>query len=353
MTRFGRTATALAVALFAWFALELLLMIFAGILLAIFLRTLATLLAEATGLSPGVSLATVILALLAITALGGWLYAPRLAEQSDRLSETLPQAFDDLTATIEEYGWGQWILAQLSSSASNGDVVSQARTMANRLMSVVIAFVVILFTGVYLAAEPGPYIRGLLRLVPLIHRERAAEVLFAVGGVLRWWLIGQALAMAAVGLMMGTGLWLIGVQLALILGVLAGLFEFIPFIGPMLAFGPAFLLALATSGEQAAYVMALYLVVQTLEGYVLTPLVQRKAVELPPVLTIAAQVGLSMAAGPIGLLVAVPLAASTMVTVQMLYVDDRLGDSIAADVREDARRDVENERSGLLKGLLA
>jgi predicted PurR-regulated permease PerM len=327
-------------------------MLFAGVLLAIFLRTLAVWVADATGLSPGVALTAVILGLLGVATLGGWMYAPRLAEQSDRLSETLPQAAHDLTSTLEGYGWGRWVMEQLSSSASNGDVVSQAQTMANRLMSAGVAFVVILFSGLYLAAEPGPYIRGLLRLVPPDSRRMAAEVMFAIGGVLRWWLVGQALAMAVVGLLMGIGLWLIGVQLALILGLLAGLLEFIPFVGPVAAFGPALLLALANSGQQAAYVLALYLVVQTLEGYVLTPLVQRQAVELPPVLTISAQVGLSMAAGAIGLLVAVPLAAVAMVAVQMLYVDQRLGDSVAADIRDNARREVDRERAGLLKGLL-
>lgn len=352
MVRFWRAAMVVALAILAWFALELLLMLFAGVLLAIFLRALAVWVAESTGLSPGVALAAVILGLLGAATLGGWMYAPRLAEQSDQLSETLPQAVDDLTSTLERYGWGRWVMEQLSSSASDGDMVSQAQTMANRLMSVGVAFVVILFSGLYLAAEPGPYIRGLLRLVPPEGRRTAAEVLFAIGGVLRWWLVGQALAMAVVGLMMGIGLWLIGVQLALILGLLAGLLEFVPFLGPILAFGPALLLALANSGQQAAYVLALYLLVQTLEGYVLTPLVQRKAVELPPVLTISAQVGLSMAAGAIGLLVAVPLAAVAMVTVQMLYVDQRLGDSVAADLREDARREVDRERSGLLKGLI-
>ena len=352
MARFWRAAIVVALVIVAWFALELLLMLFAGVLLAIFLRTLAVWVAGITGWSPGAALTIVILGLLGVATLGGWMYAPRLAEQSDELSETLPQAVDDLTSTLERYGWGRWVMEQLSSSASNGDVVSQAQTMANRLMSVGVAFVVILFSGLYLAAEPGPYIRGLLRLVPPDNRRIAAEVLFAIGGVLRWWLVGQALAMAVVGLMMGIGLWLIGVQLALILGLLAGLLEFIPFLGPILAFGPALLLALANSGQQAAYVLGLYLVVQTLEGYVLTPLVQRKAVELPPVLTISAQVGLSMAAGAIGLLVAVPLAAVAMVTVQMLYVDQRLGDSVAADIRADARREVDSERSGLLQGLI-
>ena len=352
MTRLGKAAIIGGIGLLVWFALDLLLMVFAGVLLAIFLRTLAVALARATGLSTGYALASVVFGLIGITVLAGWLYAPRLAEQSDRLTESLPQAVSDLTSRVQEYGWGRWLIDQVSSTASEGDVVTQAQTMASRIMSVGVALVVILFTGLYLAAEPGPYVRGVLRLVPSASRPQAAELLFTIGGVLQWWLLGQALAMAIVGIAMGLGLWLIGVQLALILGVLAGLFEFIPFVGPLLAFGPAILLALANSGEQAAYVLGLYLVIQTLEGYVLTPLVQRKAVELPPVLTIVAQVGLSMAAGAIGLLVAVPLAAAGMVAIQLLYVEDRLGDDVLGEMREEAQRTVEQERSGMLEGLL-
>jgi len=352
MTRLGKAAIIGGIGLLVWFALDLLLMVFAGVLLAIFLRTLAVALARATGLSTGYALASVVFGLIGITVLAGWLYAPRLAEQSDRLTESLPQAVSDLTSRVQEYGWGRWLIDQVSSTASEGDVVTQAQTMASRIMSVGVALVVILFTGLYLAAEPGPYVRGVLRLVPSASRPQAAELLFTIGGVLQWWLLGQALAMAIVGIAMGLGLWLIGVQLALILGVLAGLFEFIPFVGPLLAFGPAILLALADSGEQAAYVLGLYLVIQTLEGYVLTPLVQRKAVELPPVLTIVAQVGLSMAAGAIGLLVAVPLAAAGMVAIQLLYVEDRLGDDVLGEMREEAQRTVEQERSGMLEGLL-
>jgi len=352
MTRLGKAAIIGGIGLLVWFALDLLLMVFAGVLLAIFLRTLAVSLSRATGLSTGYALASVVFGLIGITVLAGWLYAPRLAEQSDRLTESLPQAFSDLTSRVQEYDWGRWLVDQVSSTASDGDVVTQAQTMASRIMSVGVALVVILFTGLYLAAEPGPYVRGVLRLVPPARRLQAAELLFTIGRVLQWWLLGQALAMAIVGIAMGLGLWLIGVQLALILGVLAGLFEFIPFVGPLLAFGPAILLALANSGEQAAYVLGLYLVIQTLEGYVLTPLVQRKAIELPPVLTIVAQVGLSMAAGAIGLLVAVPLAAAGMVAVQLLYVEDRLGDDVLGEMREEAQRTVEQERSGMLEGLL-
>lgn len=352
MTRPIVLALAAAAAVLVWFTLELLLMVFVGILLAIFLHTLAAWVSQVTGLRHGASLALVVLALAGGATLVAWLYAPALAEQSDQLAEALPRAFSDLTSWLRNYEWGRWMLDQLSSSADDADVVGQARTVASRVVGGSVAAIVVLFSGLYFAAEPAPYIRGVLRLVPQARRELAAELMFSIGGVLRWWLLGQALAMTLVGLAMGIGLWVIGVRLAFILGVLAGAFEFIPFLGPLLALGPALLLALVNSEAQAGYVLALYFGVQALEGYVLTPLVQRRAIELPPVLTIVAQVALGTAAGGIGLLVAVPVAAVVMVAVQTLYVEERLGDVINEDIRTQARAEVAGARTGLLAGVL-
>ena len=367
MTSFVRGTIVVGLALLVWLALDLVLLLFAGVLLAIFLRTLASALARRSGLGVGWSLAIVVLLILGSVALAGWAYAPSLAEQSDQLTQAIPMAVADLSSWLRQYRWGQWLLEQWGVSdgtsagaalaeqavSGGGDVVSQVTTAARRFLDFGVAVIVIGFTGLYLAAEPGPYVRGIVRLVPFVHRRRAAEVLYATAHVLRWWLLGQALAMVVVGLAMGIGLGLIGVQLAFILGVLAGLFEFVPFLGPLLALGPALLIALASNTTQAAYVLVLYGIVQTLEGYVLTPLVQRKTVELPPVMTIAAQVALSWAAGPLGLLVAVPLVAVLMVWTQMLYVKDRLGDRVAPEVEEAARDEVRRDESALLRGLLA
>ena len=336
----------------AWLALDLIVLIVAGILLAILLRSLATALAARTGLGTGAALALVLLAIVGVTTLAAVLYAPRLADEADQLTDTVPRAFNDLTAWAREYEWGRWILAEAESSGSGEQVMRQATSAFQRLTDGVVAVVVILFTGIYLAANPAPYIRGVLRLVPLDRRERAAEVLFASGLVLRSWLGGQLLAMLVVGVSMGVGLGLIGVPLAFLLGVLAGLFEFVPVVGPVLALGPALLLALAEGPQQAAYVLLLYSLVQTGESYLLTPLVQQRAVELPPVLTIVAQLALGWLAGPMGLLVAVPLTAVGMVATQMLYVHDTLHDRVEPEWAQKARAVVAEERASILDGVL-
>jgi predicted PurR-regulated permease PerM len=206
------------------------------------------------------------------------------------------------------------------------------------LTSAIISIVVVLFVGLYLAFDPDTYRRGVLRLVPRRHRRRGAEVLGVVGYTLQWWLFGQLLAMLVVGTIMGVGLAVLGVPLALALGVLAGLFEFIPTFGPILAFIPALLLAFQQGTDTALWVLGLYALLQTFEAYMLTPIIQQRAVHLPPVLTIAAQVFLGTTLGAIGLLVAVPLVAVILVLVKMLYVEDKLGDDLDVDGEEEVAK---------------
>lgn len=187
--------------------------------------------------------------------------------------------------------------------------------------------IIVLFIGLYLASDPDVYARGVVRLVPIPNRKRAREVLGVLGHTLRRWLVGKVLGMAVIGGLTTGALWALGVPLALTLGLLAGILNFIPYLGPLLAFIPAILLALTDSTVTAAWVLGLYAIVQFLESYVLTPLVDRRSVALPPALTIVAQVTLGALAGVLGLLLASPLLAVVLVLVRMLYVEGMLGDT--------------------------
>jgi predicted PurR-regulated permease PerM len=368
-----------------WLAVDLLLLLFAGILLAVFLRSLALLLSERTPLSSGWALLVVVLSLLG-TAVGvGFLFAPQLAKETQLLADRLPDAMEDLEEQVRSNTFGDWLLDRVIERATNpppdagnaegesgqggggsggkdqgqkpaaatpgqeteGEeeekpklkdaqeaVVDQAAGAAWMVVDGLIALVIVIFTGLYLAAHPQPYVRGVLRMFPLARRNRIGEVLYACGYTLRWWLFGQLLAMAVVGVLMGVGLAIIGVPLAFALGVVAGLFEFIPTLGPMLGLLPALLLALTESGTTAMWVLGLYAVVQTFEAYLLTPLVQQRVVHLPPVVTILTQVFFAWTVGPVGLLIAVPFVAVIMVVVQMLYVEDFLGDDMKVDAAD-------------------
>ena len=165
---------------------------------------------------------------------------------------------------------------------------------------------------------------GLLSLFPPRRRRRMGEVMGEMGETLRLWMLGQLVPMIVIGVVTGVGLWLIGVPMAGTLGVLAGLFNFIPNFGPLVSLIPATLLAVSESPEKGLWVVGLYVVAQTLEGYVLSPLVQKKMVLLPPALTISVQVLLGVLVGAIGVALAAPLTAVGLVLVKMLYVEDVL-----------------------------
>lgn len=343
-TTLQRVLLAGAIVAFLWIARDLLLLLFAGILLAVFLRTLAVWVAQRTGLRLGWSLALVSLLLFGGMVLAAVLFAPRLAEEVRQLSQRVPEAISSLRDQIQRTSFGGWILDQIGSGGGEQQqqqAQERAQVAVRKILDGVVAAAIILFAGLYFAAQPEPYQRGLLRLLPAARRRRAAEVLFAGGYTLRWWILGQLLSMTVVGLLMGIGLAIIGVPMAFALGVLAGLFEFVPTIGPIFGLLPALVLSLAEGPQSALYVLALYSVIQTLESYLLMPLVQQRVLELPPMLTIATQVLFAWTLGPVGLLVAVPFVAFVMVAVQMLYVKDFLGDRLEIHAEDEGRQELD------------
>jgi predicted PurR-regulated permease PerM len=208
--------------------------------------------------------------------------------------------------------------------------VKQATRIINTVLTGVLTLFVVLVTGIYLAAQPEMYLKGVVMLAPHARRARYREVLARLGHTLRWWMIGQLVPMAVIGTLTAIGLKVIGVPMWLFLGLLAGLFNFIPNFGPLISGIPAFLLALSESPTKAMWVVLLYVVAQSLEGYVLTPLVQRRAVEMPPALLILFQVLAGLLLGALGVVLAAPLLAIALVAIRMLYVADVLGDK--ADV---------------------
>jgi predicted PurR-regulated permease PerM len=196
---------------------------------------------------------------------------------------------------------------------------------------IVIPAVVVLFVGVFGAAEPDQYKAGLFHLVPPRHRRRVGEAVDALVFNLRWWLMGQVCLMVILWLTTSLGLWLMGIPLALVLGLITGLFELIPYAGPWISAVPAALIALLLSPFHLLMVLGLHLGLHVMEGYLLVPLIQRKVVLLPPALTLVSQVLLGEMLGLLGLFVAAPLTVAVIVLLKMLYVADTLGDQ-AVDV---------------------
>lgn len=251
-----------------------------------------------------------------IVSLTIWLSGPSIVTQCVDLQNDLPQAAHQLVGRMSGYGWGRWLMEQwsdypqLSSSVSSalmriGGIVLSTATVFSGLALVG-------FLGLYMAAEPELYFAYVQRVTPPTFRTRLAACATAVVQNLRWWVLSQMLSMAAVGTIVTIGLWMLGVPLAGTLGVIAALLTFIPNIGPILSVVPAVLLAVAISPMKGLFTVLLFLAVHFLEGNVITPLLERRIVRLPPALTLTAQLLLAVIAGPLGLALAAPLAAAAL-----------------------------------------
>lgn len=316
--------TALVLALI-WYASDVFLLLFAGILFAVLLRAPVNWLARRTPQLEQVSLALSVLALAAALSLLVYMFAAPLAEQVGQLSETLPQAASSMRQWVREHHWGaalEPLIQELARLRIDVQTLGQARGVISSTFAGLAGLAVALFIGVYLAAQPRLYQRGFMHLLPKRMRPRAADVLDEIGSVLRWWLVGRLIIMSVIGVVAGIGLWWLDVPLALTLGVLSGLLEFIPYLGPILSAVPALLVAFNIDPTKAFYVLLLYIAIQSAEGYLLSPLVEQRTVSLPPALVIFASLLLAALAGLPGVILASPLTAACIVAVKLLYVED-------------------------------
>lgn len=309
--------------LVGWHLTDVIVLLFGAIIAATALSALAAPLQE-QGLSRRASVAGATLAVFALLALALWLTGEPLAEQLRHLRERLPAAFDALSKWLDNSALGLSLVDVWNNLKAAGVPWTGVATAATLTITVLADAVLILAMGIYLAADPGLYRRGVVRLMPLHYRERVDEALLAAGEGLQRWLMGQAISMLFVGCATAFGLWLIGMPLALSLGVIAGLLDFVPFFGPIASGLLAVLLAFIEGPQMALYVAGVCILIQQIEGNVLLPFIQRWAVELAPVLALISVVVFGLLFGPMGAVFATPLMVVVTILVQRLYVEQAL-----------------------------
>src|SRR5688572_11805218 len=205
----------------------------------------------------------------------------------------------------------------------------------SQTIAVFAGIILIIFVAIYIAADPDTYHRGMMHLFPHHMRTRAGEVLSAIAIVLRRWLVTQLIAMIVIGTVTTIALLILDVKAAFALGLIAGLMEFIPTVGPLLSAIPAVAMGFLDSPQKAVTVAALYMGIQFMENHLLIPMLMKGGVDVPPVLTILAQALFTLLFGFLGLMVAVPAIAATMVAVKMLYVERVVGDDVDVITRHE------------------
>jgi predicted PurR-regulated permease PerM len=309
----------------AWQLRTLLLMLFGAIVVATVFRAFADRIAKLVRCRQGIAIVASIAIGLAIIVSLIALFGSHVVQQIHLLRETLPAAWKTVEARLGDVGLGEQVknLAE-SIKAPGGSSFSAFAATVLSIGSGIADVIVVIVAGIFLASQPRFYLTGAVKLIPPGKRHLALEAITESETALRLWLRGQLIAMVAVGLLTGIGLWYLGMPSALTLGLLAGVLEFIPFIGPILSMVPAVLLALAVSPDLALWVLLLYFLVQQFEGYLLTPLVQQYAVDLPGVVLLFSLIAFGALFGTLGVILAAPLTVVSYVLVKRLYVIETL-----------------------------
>lgn len=314
----------LGLAALLWRVSDVLVPIFAGLVLAVILRSCTRLVLRVVSLPPIVALLLAILLLLILLGLIGLLIGTRASTQFDQLAQTLPAAWDRMLDRLQQLSAGRSVLGMLRAQSSSAAWLTHVQALATVTFGAVVDAILILFTGLFVAANPELYRRGVLSLIPRGARPQVARALDAATAALGHWLKGVLLSMLCIGLITGLGLWALGIPLALTLGILSGLTEFIPYLGPVLGAIPAVLVAFSLGPSHALEVVLLYLGVHLIEGNLLVPLIQRWAVALPPALGIVAVVIFGELFGLIGIIFATPLTVVALTLIDSLYVQAAL-----------------------------
>lgn len=319
--RVAVTLALVILALFLWKIAPVLMLAFAGIVLAIAVRSASAPLSRHLPISQTWAVGVVFALFIAFLLLGTYFFGKQIATQANELWGAVKEAAEKLQGRIDEWPLGSWLVESLQGGA-DPQAMGKALKGTVTVFGALIDAILVLFLGLYFAVDPKSYRHGFLLLLPEKARARVSGALDESGRALKMWLLGQVISMAAVGFLTALGLWAVGVPLAIPLGILAGILDFVPFIGPLAAAVPGIMIAFSQGPEVALYAGLVYLAVQFAEGHVIMPMAQKWAVHLPPVVGLLAIVAFGIVFGFMGVLFAVPLAVVAYVMVRHLWVEN-------------------------------
>lgn len=320
-------ALAIALGVVVYRAAQLFLLAFGAALGAILLSSISRWLMRRMACSRPVALTMAVLLVLLAFCLMGWLFGSEIAGQAERLGQRLPADWTIVRAKLEAGPVGRLLLASAHESGFAGLI---GRTIANigfGAVRVLVNFIILFVGAIFFAAQPRLYARGLAMLAPPPYRRLAFRALCDVARALRLWLRTQLISMLLMGLMIGLGLWWSGVDAPAALGLLGGLSEFIPYVGPTLAMIPAIVVALSGSGSLGG-VLLTYLVVRIVQANLITPLITHRVVSVPPGLYLFLILLSGYVFGTFGMFFSGALAVTVFTLAKRLYAREALGDRV-------------------------
>lgn len=300
---------------------SILLLAFAGVLIAVFFHGFAGLLQRYLHLPRKLSVfVSVIFNLLLIVAFF-WFTGSRLQQQVAELSDTLPQTVQQAKEKIQSSAIGGKLLQELESRGSTQKTRKVVGQFFSSTFGVLSDLYIVLLIGLFFTAQPSVYKKGMIKLLPSKARGKGEELVEEIGNLLKKWIKGQIFGIAFIAVLTGLGLWIVGLPMIFTLALIAGLLNFIPNFGPLIALVPAVLLAFSEGTTTALIVIAMYTGIQIIQSAIEQPLIQKKMINIPPALVIIGQVAMGILGGFWGVLLAAPIVGILMTAVNKLWVD--------------------------------
>ena len=301
--------------------LNLLLLVLAGALMAIYFHGCADVFKRKLKMGSPYALILSVGLNVVVIGLFFWFVGDRLNSQLDELSTKLPQTIDNAKSWLSEKPLGQKILDYTTNSLDSGKAGSVIKTFFSSTFGILSDLYIVILLGMFFTASPEIYRKGIVHLVPTKGKATAEKLWDEIHHVLKNWLKGQIFGFFFIAILTGLGLWLLGMPLVLALALVAGLLNFIPNFGPLIALIPAALLGLMQGPNTALLVVGLFTLIQIIQSTVTQPLIQKKMVSVPPGLLVFGQVAMGVITGFWGVLLATPLVAIVMTLVNRLYVE--------------------------------
>jgi predicted PurR-regulated permease PerM len=316
----------IALAALTWALLGVFLLLFGAILAAVILHTIAAPIARLTHLSRSYALALAGILILAVAGGTVWFFQAQVQSQFAGVLAAATTAIPKIGQRIGMPEWTREMVQSTGSWLTSGAALGRATSIGMTFVGAITSLVLVLFGGVYLAAEPDLYRMGFVKLLPAGARGPVGDTLDVAGRALKLWFLGQLVAMAVTGSLTGLAMWAIGVPSPLALGLIAAVTEFIPLIGPFIGAAPALLIGFSQGVSTFLWVAGAFLVIQQVESNLIQPLITNRAVSIPPALLLFSVIAFGTLFGLLGIVLAAPLTVCVYVAVAKLYVRRMLGE---------------------------